>query len=379
MENGSISTLNGKPSKNRVLKPNRRTAAAKWNAQMLSGLEAALKKNPEADLTTLLPRDYSRKLQSFQRLGKSSNAPVFPVSDIRSRLCAADQVTVVFELKPELKNLFQNHQCLSEAIVDLLSKSEVIHEGLCAASVMVFRVAEGIVVKITDEESVVTEHATLSYLKEHLSTFPAPEPLGVVRFGIFCLLFTTFIPGLDLERAWPRLDEGQKHSISTQLDTLFSSLRSLPFPENSPLGGVRGEGCKDGRRALRSNADPIMDTAQFDEFIFSGSKTASPLYTGLLRSLIPADAVKCVFTHADLRPANIMVDRSQDRTWKVVSIDWERSGFYPEYWECVKATNNLTSMDRFDWYKYLPKCLSPNRYPIRWLVDRVWDRSMVNS
>jgi hypothetical protein len=141
-------------------------------------------------------------------------------------------------------------------------------------------------------------------------------------------MFTTCVPGLDLERAWPRLDDNQKRSISTQLDTLFSDLRSLPFSENSPLGGIGGEGCKDARRALRVNSDPILDVGQFEDFIFSWSKTASPLYTRLLRSLIPADDVRCVFTHGDVCPANIMVDMNEDGAWKVVAvIDWERSGF----------------------------------------------------
>jgi aminoglycoside phosphotransferase (APT) family kinase protein len=230
--------------------------------------------------------------------------------------------------------------------VNLLAEGEVLYTGLSPASVMVFRVAKGIAVKITDEDSVVTEVASLLYLKEHLSDFPAPKPLGAVRFGIFCLLFTTFIPGLDLERAWPRLDASQKSSISTQLDTLFSDLRSLPVPENRPPGGVNGDGCKDARRVARVNPDPILDVGQFEEFIFSRSKRASPLYTRFLRRFIPADAMKCVFTHGDVRPANIMVHLDEDGAWKVAGvIDWERSGFYPEYWESVKVTNNLRLPD----------------------------------
>ncbi|OIW32048.1 APH-domain-containing protein [Coniochaeta ligniaria NRRL 30616] len=380
MDNRKILTQADGPSRNRVLKPNRKTPAAQWNTRMLRGLADALEKDPEADITTLLPRHYSQKLRSLQKPGNPTSASTFPIADIRSRFCTTDKVTVVFELEPEVTSLLQNQESISESIVDLLAKGEVLHEGLSPASVMVFRVADGIAVKITDEDSVATEHTSLVYLKEHLSDFPAPKPLGAVRFGIFCLLFTTFIPGLDLERAWPRLEASQKSSISTQLDTLFSDLRSLPFPENRPLGGVNGDGCKDARRALRVNAEPILDVGQFDEFIFSRPKRASPLYTGFLRRFIPADAMKCVFTHGDVRPANIMVDRDEDGAWKVVGvIDWERSGFYPEYWESVKVNNNLAPMDRFDWYDYLPECISPNRYPIRWLLDRVWDRSMENS
>ncbi|KAB5566130.1 kinase-like domain-containing protein [Coniochaeta sp. 2T2.1] len=352
---------------------------------MLAGLQDALKQNPEADITSLLGRDYSRKLESFQRQAKrqpsSSFDPArYPVNDIRSRLCTSDEVTVISELQPEVACLLNNQEPLSEAIVNLLAEAEVLYEG-AAASVVVFRLPNDVAVKIANEDSLAMEHASLSYLKEHLPNFPTPKPLGLVRFGIHCLLFTTFISGLDLERAWPRLDTSQKSSISDQLDALFSELRSLPFPDNMPLGGVSGDGCKDGRRAIRVSSEPILDVGKLEEFIFSESKRASPVYTRLLRSLLPADkTTKVVFTHADVRPANIMVDLGDDGAWKVVGvIDWEGSGFYPECWECVKVTNNLTCLDRFDWYDSLPTCLSPNRYPVGWLLNRVWDWSAENG
>ena len=49
-------------------------------------------------------------------------------------------------------------------------------------------------------------HESLKYLQQHLPTFPAPVPHGVVRLGRFCLLFTGFMPGLGLEKTWSRLD-----------------------------------------------------------------------------------------------------------------------------------------------------------------------------
>jgi len=75
-----------------------------------------------------------------------------------------------------------------------------------------------------------------------------------------------------------------------------------------------------------------------------------------------------------------MVGKENDGTWTVSGIiDWEASGFYPEYWESVKMTNNLTPRDNDDWYWYLPKSCSPRQYATQWLVDRLWDQSMDNS
>jgi thiamine kinase-like enzyme len=161
---------------------------------------------------------------------------------------------------------------------------------------------------------------------------------------------------------------------------LFSQLRSLPFLDNIPLGGVQGEDCKDARRGLHVNPKPIMNIKQFEDFIFTRSKTASPLYTQFLRDILPPSWVQCVFIHGDVRPANIIVDMDDDGAWRVIAvIDWETSGFYSKYWESVKMTNNLMPRDYFDWYRYLLESLSPRRYSIQWLVDRLWDRNMINS
>jgi thiamine kinase-like enzyme len=124
-----------------------------------------------------------------------------------------------------------------------------------------------------------------------------------------------------------------------------------------------------------------MNIAQFEDFIFSASRVASPMYLQFLRSLRSGTPVNCVFTHSDLRPDNIILESSgSDGTWKVVGIvDWESSGWYPEYWESIKMTNNLVPRDQFDWYQYLPETSCPKRYPIQWLVDRVWDSAMENS
>ena len=245
---------------------------------------------------------------------------------------------------------------------------------------MVFRVSDGIVAKVTLEEHITTEYRTLPYLQEHLPRFPMPRLHGVIRIGRYGLLFTSFISGIDLEKVWPQLDDVQKRSISTQVDKLLIDLRSLPFPPNTPLGGVGGQSCKDGRRGVRISSKPILDVNQFEDFIFTGSKTASHIYTRFLQSVMPAYPAKVVFTHGDIRPANIMVRRDEEGSWTVVSIiDWESSGFYPEYWECVKMTNNLTPRDGDDWYLLLPESFSPRQFPVQWLIDRIWDRNLENS
>jgi hypothetical protein len=90
---------------------------------------------------------------------------------------------------------------------------------------MVLRASEAIAVKIIRDVDNVTEY------------IPAPRPHGLVKIGNFYLIFMTFISGLDLEEAWPQFEDHQKQEISGHLAIILSDLRSLPFPENQPLGG----------------------------------------------------------------------------------------------------------------------------------------------
>lgn len=189
-------------------------------------------------------------------------------------------------MSSNLETLLGDCDNLSETVIELLDQSEVVYKSAWAASSMAFRVSDTIAAKVTLEKLISTEYPTLAYLQQHLPDFPAPRLLGVIRIGRYGMLFTTYIPGLDLEKAWPRLGDAEKRSISPQLDVLLRKLRLLPFPENTPLGGVDGQGCKDGRRAIRVSPKPILSVEQFQDFMFAGSKTASPVYTEFLRALM---------------------------------------------------------------------------------------------
>ncbi|KAG6176721.1 hypothetical protein E4U27_004898 [Claviceps purpurea] len=362
------------PPKSRVNKANQKTVSARYNMKVLRSLETKLFKEPEADITTALSSAYSKKLQSFRdrdHILRSHVARPQPNFDIRIELDENEPVTTIFPVSTEVEDLFRDYASISEAIIGLLDNSEVLYESAWAASVMVFRISENIVVKAGHESFSITEHQTLTYLQEHMPEFPVPRPHGLLRLGFRCFLFTSYIPGMNLEDAWPELDCSQKQDISRQIDALFAKLRSFPVPEHACLGDVAGGACRDLRRSQRVSTKPIKSVAEFEDFIFEGSKIATPLYVELLRGLMPRSN-NIVFTHGDIRPANIMV-RREDGIWRVTAIiDWENSGFYPEYWDAIKTANLLTLSEKFDWYKYIPQSISPNRYPVQWLVDRIW-------
>nr|ODN86342.1 hypothetical protein L203_04043 [Cryptococcus depauperatus CBS 7841] len=60
-----------------------------------------------------------------------------------------------------------------------------------------------------------------------------------------------------------------------------------------------------------------------------------PLVTGPFRESLP-DTGHIYFTHGDFTLGNIMISDPPGPRWVVSIIDWEQSGWYPEYWEYCK-------------------------------------------
>jgi aminoglycoside phosphotransferase (APT) family kinase protein len=244
---------------------------------------------------------------------------------------------------------------------------------------MVFKCNASIILKAVRDMTDFTEYTTLQYLRQQRPDLPIPEPLGMLRLNGIVLIFMTYRPGDTLTTVWPTLDKVQKKSIQEQLNKILTDLRSLPFIPGTPLGGTRGEGCKDVRRHLRRSNQPITTVDVFEEFLSKGYRSGGHAFVELLRELSPpASSCKIVFTHGDIRPDNIIVKLTEDHGCIVTGqIDWEYSGWYPEYYEAAKSTNCLSPYEEDDWYLFLPDCVSPMRYAHWWLLDRVRESRVV--
>ncbi|KAG6093261.1 hypothetical protein E4U31_003164 [Claviceps sp. LM219 group G6] len=164
------------PPKSRVNKAYQKTVSGRYNMKVLRSLETTLFNEPEADITTALSSAYSKKLQSFRDRDLMSHARCpQPDCDVRLELDENEPVTTIFPLSTEVEDLFRGYASTSEAIIGLLDNSEVLYESAWAASVMVFRINENIVVKAGHESFSITEHQTLTYLQEHMPEFPAQD------------------------------------------------------------------------------------------------------------------------------------------------------------------------------------------------------------
>ena len=102
---------------------------------------------------------------------------------------------------------------------------------------------------------------------------------------------------------------------------------------------------------------------------------------------------RMVMTHGDLHPRSIMVsavevplppnnsiqcacgstDMCNSEVKVLAIIDWETSGWYPEYWEFVKAVHKLGLDDPLlDWREHLPSSIDvwPMEYALDCQIDR---------
>ena len=217
-------------------------------------------------------------------------------------------------------------------------------------------IGEGVIIKVGDDLDP-DEAGSLRFLEAHAPTLPAPRCMGLLSIGRHSLLFMTRIPGDPLESRWTGLSAQSKVDIQQSLDKTISVLRSLDKPEGQPFGSSSGR-CRDTRRSNRYTELPVHDEATFNRFLLSSPQPRiSSGYKAWIESMLRTNH-RIVFTHGDLHPRNIMVADSQDGGIILSGLlDWEASGFYPEYWEHLKAVNTRDTRDDSDWWSHLPPAI----------------------
>ncbi|KAE8339172.1 hypothetical protein BDV24DRAFT_176164 [Aspergillus arachidicola] len=183
-------------------------------------------------------------------------------------------------------------------------------------------------------------------------------------------LFMSRAPGEPLDTKWKYLDEAQKISIREQLESIMDKFRHLPAPPaeeaDAVLGGGNPRRCKDVRRQIRVAEKPISNEHDFNISLTSNKQRTRSGKLAMIESYLETSH-QVVLTHADLRLRNIMVAVASQLVLNLHGLsgcqvritgilDWEMCGWYPEYWEYVKALHTITPGDGFDdWWAYLPR------------------------
>ena len=213
---------------------------------------------------------------------------------------------------------------------DLLSQAERLSKGIACK---VYRVDAKTVVK-TGDDIRMAEAATMRFVREN-TMLPVPEVLDAyvdAESSHVCIVME-YIDGRPLDEEWDSYDELQKRSVESQLQEYLKEMRQI---SGIFVGSVDGSSCHDQLfDDVPTLSGPFESETAFHEGLISamrekGSSTWTDMVIRFVEKLPPH---KILFTHNDIAPRNILV-----REAKVVGIvDWEFAGYYPEYWEYVKA------------------------------------------
>lgn len=203
---------------------------------------------------------------------------------------------------------------------------------------MVQRLPFGLYLKAGgDPEGFRNEYNTLKLVRKY-TKIPVPEPLDVTSapskskdFPEDGYLVTTRLPGHMLQLCRVMLSDEDIASFVTQMQDIVAQIRAIPkttSPEHT-ICNTLGGAIRDPRIRGARPQGPFATEAEFNQNLRNRDDPARSGHRAL-------------FTHADLNPRNILLDLRQKpdgtRGWVVTGIvDWENSGYYPEYWEYTKS------------------------------------------
>ncbi|KAL3481747.1 kinase-like protein [Aspergillus californicus] len=209
------------------------------------------------------------------------------------------------------------------------------------------------------------EAKSMLFVAQNTKSLPVPKIFAYYTYGPIqrdvddygslydTYIFMSYVEGETLEEAWEGYDQPTKDHVTSQLKEYFSELRSIKT--SNYIGSVDCGPVNDPMLEGHDNKDPFDSEAAFNTALVDAYQAKVPkLNIKAYLSGMLSDKTHCiVFTHGDLRLRNIMVHNGS------VSgiVDWEFSGWYPEYWEFARAL--FIWRWQHDWSDALVQVLQP--------------------
>lgn len=201
------------------------------------------------------------------------------------------------------------------------------------------RLGFGTHVKFTGLKIIEQEARTIQFVATH-TTIPVPVIRQIIHIEGEQRLYLIMdhARGQPLDRLWQEMPKSTQSKVIDQLRGYIGQLRALtpPTPElvASSTGGQLWEPSRIGLQLF----GPFENHEKFHTFLRAGHPLAAFDRPNIewMRPMHHTHSLQYVskFTHGDLAPRNIMCKR--DGTITCI-LDWETSGWFPEYWEYTKA------------------------------------------
>ncbi|KAI1020186.1 hypothetical protein LB503_006225 [Fusarium chuoi] len=187
----------------------------------------------------------------------------------------------------------------------------------------------------------------------------APKVRGVydiiTKRPIARVMVSERVPGVPLVDVWQNMSQAEQASIKEQLRAQIKQMRTLVQPY---IGRIDKQPTRNiYNTTFVRHCGPFEDEESFDEWCLarlSGGSFQRWKWKKVLEKQRRKSTGRFVLTHGDLSPRNIMVDASTITG----IIDWELSGFYPEYVEYAFALGIGPGIEEW-WKPVLREILEP--------------------
>ncbi|KAL4961130.1 kinase-like protein [Aspergillus stella-maris] len=224
--------------------------------------------------------------------------------------------------------------------------------------VEIARISPEVVVKYGTHVTA-TEAKSMLFVGENTPTLLVPKIFAYYTYGPIdrdiddfgslsdTYIFMSYIDGQSLDKVWDTYDEQTKQRVAGQLKGHIDELRGI---SSAGYIGSVGSGPVTDPIGSPFASEDAFNSALIDAYQSQAPKSHIKSY---LTGLLFQNKHKIVFTHGDLRLANIMVNYGS----VTGIVDWEFSGWYPEYWEFAKSLYVWKWQN--DWTNYLLQVLQP--------------------
>ncbi|KAF8148198.1 kinase-like domain-containing protein [Crassisporium funariophilum] len=198
------------------------------------------------------------------------------------------------------------------------------------------------------------EAETMRYVAEH-TTIPVPKVHDFWSCKGVKYITMDFVEGVALDEALYDMSEGTRQYVVQQLKGYVAQLRALPPPVDGGVSSISGGYLRDQARVGMEIYGPFKTHDDFHMFLRAGHDleatdkflTADKIST----THGPSRRYATKLTHGDLASRNILV--KMDGTVTAI-LDWECSGWFPEYWEYTRACYNNPIASQF-WVRCIPE------------------------
>ncbi|KAH8424191.1 uncharacterized protein LDX57_001946 [Aspergillus melleus] len=237
------------------------------------------------------------------------------------------------------------------------------------------------------------EGQALIYLERHVPDVPAPRLYAMYYDSNKLFLVMQRAPGVPLNTIWDSLPPSEKDGIIGNLQRIFSTMRKAecPWPDDF-FGSLDGGPVHHYLFYSQHEGDERYLGPFCGEPAFVAGLVGN--YRALLDSNNHPD-YKCRFyekylprvlqghrptlTHGDVQQKNIIVaentSRANDqggRSFDVVLVDWENSGWFPDFWEFFCASYPFHFQWDEDWSWRVQEFVEvwPAEMSVMHLIDR---------